>query len=109
MILILTHTIGNDSHSHLAAVDIATHSQLLILQNVSVDTDTWWCVGMMVGTDHPSFTRTLTSMGIIADHLKSHLERIEELDRQHQQLIDDFLQDTKKFLHECEQLTKEKE
>ena len=64
---------------------------------------------MMVGTDHPSFTRTLTSMGIIADQLKSHLERIEELDREHQRLIDDFLQDTKKFLHECEQLTKKKE
>lgn len=48
-------------------------------------------------------------MGILADRFRAHLEHLKELDRRHQQSIDELIQDTRKLLAECEQITDSEE
>jgi len=44
-------------------------------------------------------------MGIIADQFRAHLERLQEIDRRHQESIEQLLQETRKILAESEKLT----
>jgi hypothetical protein len=48
-------------------------------------------------------------MGIIADQFRAHLERLEEIDQRQNELIEKLLRDTKKFVEESEQLTRDYE
>lgn len=43
-------------------------------------------------------------MGIIADRFRAHLDRLQEIDRRHQESIEQLLQETKKLLDEQERI-----
>ena len=44
-------------------------------------------------------------MGIIADRFAAHLERLQELDRRHQESIEKLLSETRRLIAESEKLT----
>ena len=48
-------------------------------------------------------------MGILADRFAAHLERLQEIDRRHQESTEKLLQETRKILAECEKLTIDEE